>query len=120
MVDSRRLLIVDDDPGIHCQLRGGLTGYHLFDATNREGAITALRAHEPDVVLLDLGLPPDPTGISEGISTLETNEKRIENLFPIVLGNPHSCVRNIDHDHRFVHGSFNNQVPAGRHRIPGI
>ncbi len=72
MVPQRRLLIVDDDPGIHLELRGGLTGYHLYEAADRAGAITALRAHEPGVVLLDLGLPPDPAGISEGISTLET------------------------------------------------
>ncbi len=71
MAEHRRLLIVDDDPSIHAQLRGGLTGYHLFDAADRAGALAALRAHEPGVVLLDLGLPPDPTGISEGMSTLE-------------------------------------------------
>src|SRR3546814_20575358 len=31
-----------------------------------------LRAHEPAVVTLDLGLPPDPDGVSEGFATLET------------------------------------------------
>src|SRR3546814_13887313 len=31
-----------------------------------------LRAEEPDVVTLDLGLPPDPDGTSEGFAVLET------------------------------------------------
>ena len=34
------------------------------------GAIEALRLHEPAVVTLDLGLPPDPDGTSEGFATL--------------------------------------------------
>ena len=29
-----------------------------------------LRAHEPAVVTLDLGLPPDPDGTDEGFATL--------------------------------------------------
>ena len=33
-------------------------------------AIEALRAHEPAVVTLDLGLPPDPDGTDEGFATL--------------------------------------------------
>ncbi|MBA4165267.1 MAG: PEP-CTERM-box response regulator transcription factor, partial [Erythrobacter sp.] len=34
-------------------------------------AIAALRAHEPVVVTLDLGLPPDPDGTSEGFAVLD-------------------------------------------------
>src|SRR5262249_5969134 len=34
-------------------------------------AIEALRAHEPAVVTLDLGLPPDPDGTEEGFATLQ-------------------------------------------------
>src|SRR5690606_9886448 len=33
-------------------------------------ALELLRAHEPPVVTLDLGLPPDPDGISEGMAVL--------------------------------------------------
>ena len=35
-----------------------------------QSAIEALRAHEPAVVTLDLGLPPDPDGTDEGFATL--------------------------------------------------
>src|SRR5690606_2073473 len=34
-------------------------------------ALAQLRRHEPQVVMLDLGLPPDPSGVTEGMETLE-------------------------------------------------
>src|SRR3712207_3873313 len=34
--------------------------------------VDLLRAEEPPVVTLDLGLPPDPDGVAEGFATLET------------------------------------------------
>ncbi|WP_265936928.1 PEP-CTERM-box response regulator transcription factor [Marinobacter sp. NP-4(2019)] len=43
----------------------------VAQAADRESAMTALRRMEPDVVTLDLGLPPDPGGASEGFSLLE-------------------------------------------------
>ena len=39
-------------------------------AGDRAAAIEAVRLHEPAVVTLDLGLPPDPDGTSEGFATL--------------------------------------------------
>jgi putative PEP-CTERM system response regulator len=86
MAEPRRLLIVDDDPGVHARLRGALNGYYLYEAADREGAIAALRAHEPGVVLLDLGLPPDPTGVSEGMSALEAILRLAPETKVIVMG----------------------------------
>eukprot|EP00163_Fabomonas_tropica_P034116 TRINITY_DN9313_c0_g3_i1.p1 TRINITY_DN9313_c0_g3~~TRINITY_DN9313_c0_g3_i1.p1 ORF type:complete len:441 (+),score=38.59 TRINITY_DN9313_c0_g3_i1:149-1471(+) len=40
-------------------------------ASDREAALAALRREEPDVVTLDLGLPPDPGGATEGFALLE-------------------------------------------------
>jgi two-component system NtrC family response regulator len=40
-------------------------------ATDRESALTALRRLEPEVITLDLGLPPDPGGATEGFKLLE-------------------------------------------------
>ena len=40
-------------------------------AGDREAALDALRTHQPAVVTLDLGLPPDPDGVTEGFATLE-------------------------------------------------
>ena len=71
MSDTRpKLLIVEDDPGLQRQLRWAYEEYQLFIAGDREEAIEMLRAEAPDVVTLDLGLPPDPDGTSEGFATL--------------------------------------------------
>ena len=71
MSDTRpKLLIVEDDPGLQRQLRWAYEDYQLFIAGDREEAIEMLRAEAPEVVTLDLGLPPDPDGTSEGFATL--------------------------------------------------
>lgn len=66
-----KLLIVEDDPGLQKQLRWAYEDYQILTAGSREEAINLLRAEEPDVVTLDLGLPPDPDGTTEGFRTLD-------------------------------------------------
>ena len=66
-----KLLIVEDDEGLQRQLRWAYDDYDVFVASNREAAVDLLRAQEPPVVTLDLGLPPDPDGVAEGFATLE-------------------------------------------------
>ena len=65
------LLVVEDDEGLQRQLKWAYEGYEVVCAGNREQAIEALRAREPAVVTLDLGLPPDPDGTDEGFAALE-------------------------------------------------
>jgi two-component system NtrC family response regulator len=65
------LLVVEDDEGLQRQLKWAYDGYQVISATDRAQAIEALRMHEPAVVTLDLGLPPDPDGTAEGFATLE-------------------------------------------------
>ncbi len=67
-----KLLIVEDDAGLQRQLRWAYEGYEILTAGDRDSAIAMLRAEEPAVVTLDLGLPPDPDGTSEGFAVLET------------------------------------------------
>src|SRR3954452_12163270 len=64
------LLVVEDDEGLQRQLKWAYEGYEVVCASNRDAAIDALRAYEPAVVTLDLGLPPDPDGTDEGFATL--------------------------------------------------
>jgi len=64
------LLIVEDDLALQRQLRWAYEGYEIVGAATRAEAIEMLRSHEPAVVTLDLGLPPDPDGTSEGFATL--------------------------------------------------
>ena len=65
-----RLLIVEDDAGLADQLEWAFTAYDVVVAGSRKAALAALKTHHPAVVTLDLGLPPDPDGTSEGFATL--------------------------------------------------
>jgi len=67
---NRKLLIVEDDPGLLSQLRWCFDDYEVVTAEDRKSAIAELRRHEPMVVLQDLGLPPKPEGVEEGLATL--------------------------------------------------
>ena len=66
-----KLLIVEDDAGLQAQLKWAWPDFDVVIAGDRAAALTALRAEEPDVVTLDLGLPPDPDGVSEGFAVLD-------------------------------------------------
>ena len=68
--DKPKLLIVEDDPGLQRQLKWAFDDFEVIVADSRQGALAGLRRHEPPVVLQDLGLPPDPEGVSEGFTTL--------------------------------------------------
>src|SRR3954467_7397823 len=72
-VESKaKLLIVEDDEGLQRQLRWAYDDYEVLVASDRDAAVNILRAEEPPVGTLDLGLPPDPDGVTEGFATLET------------------------------------------------
>jgi two-component system, NtrC family, response regulator len=66
-----KLLIVEDDLGLQKQLKWSYEDFHVFCAATRDEAMAILRAEEPGVVTLDLGLPPDPDGVTEGFKTLD-------------------------------------------------
>src|SRR6185436_19684414 len=70
-IDLPVLLVVEDDEGLQRQLKWAYDGYRIVVAGNRAEALEAVRVHEPTVVTLDLGLPPDPDGTSEGFAVLE-------------------------------------------------
>lgn len=65
------LLIVEDDLGLQSQLRWHFDQYETVFADNRQDAIAALRLHEAEVVIQDLGLPPDPDGVDEGFKCIQ-------------------------------------------------
>ncbi len=72
MSDAKQtILLVEDDPGLQKQLKWSLSDYELVVAADRDSAIAQLRRHEPPVVLLDLGLPPDADGATEGLAALQ-------------------------------------------------
>ncbi len=63
-------MVVEDDKGLQSQLRWAFDGFEVTVAGDRTEAIKQLRRIQPGVVLLDLGLPPDPGGVTEGLATL--------------------------------------------------
>jgi two-component system NtrC family response regulator len=65
------LLVVEDDPGLQSQLKWCFEDYEVLVAGDRETALSHLRRHEPRVVTLDLGLPPDAANASEGLALME-------------------------------------------------
>jgi two-component system NtrC family response regulator len=69
--DQETLLVVEDDPGLQSQLRWSLDGFNVILANDRESALAEIVRHKPAVVTLDLGLPPDSDGASEGLAALE-------------------------------------------------
>ena len=72
MADEKpKLLIVEDDAGLQAQLKWSYPDFEVIIAGDRASAIAALRADEPAVVTLDLGLPPDPDGTTEGFAVLD-------------------------------------------------
>ena len=75
-----KVLVVDDEPPIRKLLRMGLgtQGYHIIDAPNAKAALD-LMADEPDLVILDLGLPD-----MQGLELLRQIRQRREDL-PIVV-----------------------------------
>lgn len=87
MAENRKLLIVDDDPGIRNQMKWGFEGFDIVMAANRENALEQFALHHPAVVTLDLGMPPDADGCKEGFATLQQIlEKSPETKVIIVSG----------------------------------
>ena len=65
------LLLVDDDAEIRDQMKWALASdYDIVDAADRAAALAHVRTIQPRVILLDLGLPPDVDGASEGLAIL--------------------------------------------------
>jgi DNA-binding response OmpR family regulator len=58
-MSNKKILIVDDDPdvrqGMHVRLKAN--HYDTFFAGDALSSITEARKHEPDLIILDLGLP---------------------------------------------------------------
>jgi two-component system NtrC family response regulator len=67
----RTLLIVEDDPALQKQLRWSFDQFETLTAGDRESALTQVHRHNPAVVTMDLGLPPDADSVSEGFRLLE-------------------------------------------------
>ncbi len=66
-----QLLIVEDDLALQKQIKWSLDQFASATADDCETALVQLRRHAPAVVTMDLGLPPDADGTSEGFRLLD-------------------------------------------------
>ena len=65
-----QLLIVEDDEGLCSQYRWAFPSCEVLLAHARPQAVSIMKRDNPPVAIMDLGLPPDPDGVSEGFATL--------------------------------------------------
>jgi two-component system NtrC family response regulator len=110
---GHKLLFVEDDAGLLRQLRWSFSDYQVLTASDRTAALALVASEKPPVAVLDLGLPPDVDGASEGLATLEAirssaphtkvvvmtgNEDRANAFEAIRLGAYDYCSKPVDID----------------------
>jgi two-component system, NtrC family, response regulator len=65
------ILLVDDDEDIRSQMRWALAAeYEVIEAGDRSSALAMFRERRPEVVVVDLGLPPKPGTPEEGLALI--------------------------------------------------
>lgn len=82
---NRRLLIIEDDPGLQQQMRWCFDEVTTFVASNLIEAEAVLRKEEPQVITLDLGLPPEPGGTGQGFACLQLIHRLLPTAKTIVI-----------------------------------
>ncbi|MBC9208289.1 PEP-CTERM-box response regulator transcription factor [Roseomonas aerophila] len=79
-----KLLVVEDDAALAAQYRWAFPNCRVLLAADRRQAEQIARAEQPTAALLDLGLPPDEEGVSEGFATLATLSRLCPGM-PIII-----------------------------------
>ena len=70
-----KLLIVEDDEGLCSQYRWAFPGYSVLIAHNQAQAQAIVQKNRPSIVVTDLGLPPDPDGVTQGFAVLDSVQR---------------------------------------------
>lgn len=70
---EKKILIIEDDEGLQSQLKWHFDDFDttIITANNAQEGIAAIRLYEPNIVIQDLGLPPDPEGVTEGFKCIQ-------------------------------------------------
>jgi two-component system, NtrC family, response regulator len=79
-----KLLIVEDDIALAAQYRWAFPDCRVLQASSRNQALQMAEREQPAAVLLDLGLPPDADGVTEGFATLQ-GLLRLNPTTPVVV-----------------------------------
>ena len=71
-LEAARILLVEDDAGLQRQMKWALTPYRVVEVGSRADALKQFKTGGPfQIVILDLGLPPDENGATEGLKALQ-------------------------------------------------
>jgi two-component system NtrC family response regulator len=82
------VLVLEDDEGLRSQYRWLLSDYHVLESGDRASARKIALRERPGIAIVDLGLPPDPDGASEGLAAVaELLEAAPETKIIVVTGN---------------------------------
>jgi len=85
MENNKKILVVEDDPGLQKQMKWSFEDFEVFIAGDRKEALKIIAKEHPSVVTVDLGLPPDPEGSTEGLATVEDILSKAPNTKVIVV-----------------------------------
>jgi two-component system NtrC family response regulator len=85
MENTKKVLIIEDDSGLQKQMKWAFEGFEVITAGAREEAMALLTKYSPAVVTVDMGLPPDPDGTTEGLATIDQILKQAPNTKIIVV-----------------------------------
>ncbi|MBP1726794.1 MAG: sigma-54-dependent transcriptional response regulator, partial [Deltaproteobacteria bacterium] len=86
-----KILIVDDDDSFRRSLKGALKKeYRIVEAANSEEALNQVAESPPDVVLLDISMPP-------GVDGLETLRKirALDDYPAVIMVTAHGEIKNV-------------------------
>jgi len=85
----KKILVVDDDPITVKTLSLTLNakGYEVFSATDGSEAISIIRQENPDMMLVDVGLPPDLGGarLSDGFQVTQWLQRANSRKIPAII-----------------------------------
>jgi two-component system NtrC family response regulator len=82
------VLVLEDDEGLRSQYRWLLSDYRVLEAGDRARAKEIAARERPGIAIVDLGLPPDPDGASEGLAAVaELLDLVPETKIVVVSGN---------------------------------
>jgi two-component system NtrC family response regulator len=84
---EKKVLIVEDDQGLQSQLKWHFDDFEttIITASNVADALAQARMYQPNIVIQDLGLPPDAEGVTEGFRCIQEMLKIIPSVKIIVL-----------------------------------
>jgi len=83
--------VLEDDEGMRSQYSWLLSDYRILPAGDRAEAKAIVQSEHPAIAIVDLGLPPDADGATEGLAAVsEILEMAADTKIIVVTGNEHA------------------------------